>query len=56
MRTILSSFLGQKQATTRTTFCNYLALEVEELEEKDFHTFRTETVKLLSSMQSREEE
>ena len=31
MRTMLSSFLGQKQeTTTHTAFCNYLASEVDE--------------------------
>ena len=30
MRTILSSFLRQKQETKRTAFCNYLALKVED--------------------------
>ena len=54
IRTMLSSFLGQKQeTTTHTAFCNYLALEVEGLEEKDFQTFRNKTVKLLSNIQSR---
>ena len=49
MRTMLSSFLGQKQETTTcTAFCNYLASEVEELEEKEFQTFINEVVKLLS--------
>ena len=41
MRTMLSSFLGQKQETTHTAFCNYLALEVEGLEERDFHHLET---------------
>ena len=41
MRTMLSSFLRQKQETTTcTAFYNYLASEVERLEEKDFQTFR----------------
>ena len=58
MRTMLSSFLGQKQETTRTAFCNNLVLEVEGLEDKDFQTFRNEAVnfKLLSSILSRTEE
>ena len=42
---MLSSFLGQKQKTTQTAFCNYLASEVEGLEEKDFQTFRNKAVK-----------
>ena len=47
---MLSSLLGQKQETTIcTAFCNYLALEVEVLEVKDFQTFRNEAVKLLSN-------
>ena len=56
MRTMLSSCLRQKQKTTRTAFSNYLASEVEGLEEKDFQTFRNEAVKLLSNIQSRAEE
>ena len=53
MRTMLSSFLGKNQeTTTRTAFYNYLALEVEGLEEKDFGTFRNEAVQLLSNIQS----
>ena len=57
MRTMLSSFIGQKQETTTpTAFCNYLASEVEELEEKDFHIFRNKAVKPLSNIQSRAEE
>ena len=57
MRTMLSSFLGQKQeTTTRTVFCNYLASEVQGLEEKDFQIFRNKAVKLLSNIQSRADE
>ena len=56
MKTMLSSFLGPRQETTRTAFCNYLASEVEALEDKDVQTFRNETVKLLSSIQSRADE
>ena len=57
MRTMLSSFLWQKQETTTcTAFCNFLTLEVEESEEKDIQTFRNEVVKLLSCIQSRAEE
>ena len=39
MRTMLSSFLGQKQETTHTAFSNYVVSEVEELHEKDFQSF-----------------
>ena len=54
---MLSSFIGQKQVTTtHTAFCNYLALEVEGLEEKDFQTFRNKAVKLHSTIQSKAEE
>ena len=52
----LSSFLGQKQETTHTAFCNNLVWEMEGLEEKEFQTFRNEAVKLLISIQSRAEE
>ena len=45
MRTMLSSFIGPKQETTRTAFCNYLASEVEALEDKDFQRFKNEAVK-----------
>ena len=56
MRTMLSSFLEPKQETTRTAICNYLASEMETLEDRDFQTFRNEAVKLLTSIQSRSEE
>ena len=57
MRNMLSSFLGQKQErTTCTAFYNYLASDVEGLEEKDFKTFRNEAVKLLSNIKSKAEE
>ena len=56
MKTMLSSFLGPRQETTRTAFCNYLASEVEALEERDFQIFRNEAVKLLSGIQCRPEE
>ena len=55
METMLSSFLRPRQKTTRTAFCNYLAREVEALEERGFQTFRNEAVKLLSGIQSRAE-
>ena len=50
MKTMLTSFLGLMQDTTRTAFCNYLASEVGNLEERDFQTFRNEAVKLLSGI------
>ena len=53
MKTMLPPFLRPRQETTRTAFCNYLASEVEILEERDFQTFRNEAVKLLSGIQSR---
>ena len=54
---MLSPFLRQKQeTTTHTGFCNYLASEVEGLEEKDFQTFRNEAVELLSNIESRAKE
>ena len=57
MRSMLTSLLRQKQETTTcTAFCNYLASEVEGLEEKDFQTFRNKAVMLLSNIQSRVEE
>ena len=57
MRTMLSSFLRQKQeTTTHTAFCNYLVLEVKGLEEREFQTFRNEAVNLLSNIQSKAEE
>ena len=52
---MLSSFLRPKQETKRTAFCNYLASEVEALEDKNFQTFRNAAIKLLSSIQSKAE-
>ena len=50
MRSLLSSFLRQKQEpATHTAFCNYLALQVEGLQVKDFQIFRKESVQILSS-------
>ena len=46
----------KKETTTCTSFCNYLVLEVEGLEEKDFQTFRNEAVKLLSNIQNEAKE
>ena len=54
IRSIISTFLGARQDTTpspRQSFCNYLHSEIEHLEERDFLTFRNETVKLLSEIQ-----
>ena len=44
IKTMLTSFPGPRQKTTRTAFCNYLASEVENLEERKFETFRNEPV------------
>ena len=52
MKAMLSSFLGPRQETIRTAFCNYLASEMEILEDRDFQRFRNEAVKLLSGIQS----
>ena len=56
MKTMLSSFLGPRQDTITAAFCNYLASEVEALEERDFQTLRNQAVKLLSTMKSRAKE
>ena len=56
MKTMLSYFLGPRQETTRTAFCNYLVSKVEALEERYFQRFRYVAVKLLSGIQSRAEE
>ena len=51
---MISTFLGARQDPTpspRQSFCNYLHSEIEHLEERDFLTFRNETVKLLSEIQ-----
>ena len=56
---MISTFLGARQDTTpspRQSFCNYLHSEIEHLEERDFLTFRNETVKLLSGIQYKAEE
>ena len=53
MSSMISTFLGAHQDTTpspRQSFCNYLHSEMEHLEERDFLTFRNETVKLLSEV------
>ena len=54
MRSMISTFLGAHQEPTpspRQSFYNYLHSEIENLEERDFLTFRNETVKLLSEIQ-----
>ena len=59
MRSMISKFLGARQDPTpspRQSFCNYLHSEIEHLEERDFLTFRNETVKLLSEIQYQAEE
>ena len=59
MRSLISTFLGARQDPTpspRQSFCNYLHSEIEHLEERDFLTFRNETVKLLSEIQYKAEE
>ena len=59
MRSMISTFLGARQYPTqspRQSFCNYLHSEIEHLEERDFLTFRKETVKLLSEIQYKAEE
>ena len=56
---MISTFLGAGQDPTpspRQSFCNYLYSEIEHLEERDFLTFRNETVKLLSEIQYKAEE
>ena len=55
----MSTFLGARQDPTagpRWLFCYYLHSEIEHLEERDFFTFRNETVKLLSEIQYKAEE
>ena len=59
MRSVLSTFLGARQdptASPRQSFCNYFHREIENLEERDFLTFRNETVKLLSEIQYKAKE
>ena len=56
---MICTFLGAHQDPTpspRQSFCNYLHSEIENLEERDFFTFRNETVKLLSKIQYKAEE
>ena len=59
MRSFISTFPGARQDPTpskRQSFCNYLHCEIEHMEERDFLTFRNETVKLLSETQYKAEE
>ena len=59
MRSMISTFLGAPQDPTpspRQSFCNYLHSKIEHLEERDFLTFRNETVKLLGEIQYKAEE
>ena len=59
MRSMISTFLGTRQDPTpspRQSFCNYLHSKIEHLEEKDFLTFRNETVKLVSEIKYKAEE
>ena len=51
MKTMLSSFLGPRQETTRTALYNYLASEFQTLEERDIQTSRNETQKHFSGTQ-----
>ena len=56
---MISTFLGACQDPTpssQQSFCNYLHFEIEHLEERDFLTFRNETVKLFSEIQYKAEE
>ena len=48
--------IPQKAGDNKNSFCNYLALELKSLEDKDYQTFRNKAVKLLSSFQMRAEE
>ena len=59
LRSMISTFLGACQdpsPSPRQSFCNYLHSEIERLEERDFLTFRNNTVKLLSEIQYNAEE
>ena len=40
MKSILTSFLRPRQETTLTAHCNYLASEVENMQERDFLTIQ----------------
>ena len=59
MMSMISTFLDARQYPIpgpRQSFCSYLHSEIEHLEERDFLTFRNETVKLLSEIQYKDEE
>ena len=59
MRSMISTFLGERRDPTpspRQLFCKYLHSEIEHLEERDFLTFRNDTVKLLSEIQYKAKE
>ena len=59
MRLMLSTFQGECRDPTpspRQSFCNYLHSEIEHLEERDFLTFRNDSVKLLNEIQYKAEE
>ena len=56
---MISTFLGACQDPTPSriqSFCNYLHSVIEHLEERDFLTFRNETVKVLIEIQYKVEE
>ena len=56
---MVSTFLGARQdpiPSRRQWFCNYLHSEIEHLEERDFLSFRNDTVKRLSEIQYKAEE
>ena len=56
---MLSTFPGERRdpaPSQKHLFCNYLHSEVKHLEERDFFTFRNDTVKLLSETQYKAEE
>ena len=52
----ISGCMSDPTPSPRQSFCNYLNSEIEHLEERDFLTFRNDTVKLLSEMQYKAEE
>ena len=59
MRSMISTFLGARQDPTpspRQSFCNSLHSEIEDLEVRDFLTFRNDTAKLHSEIQYKAEE
>ena len=59
MRSMISTFLGERRDPTPSplqSFCNYLNSEIKHLKERDFLTFRNETVKLLSEIQYKAKE